>query len=70
MSEPGGEFHLPAPSSQPIITALGIALMLAGLVPDARLWRMAMVSLGAMVFLIGLWLWVSDAIEEYRNLPD
>lgn len=70
MSEPSDGFHLPAPSSQPIVTALGLALMLAGLVPDARLWRMAMVSIGAMVCLIGIWLWVSDAIEEYRNLPD
>jgi hypothetical protein len=70
MSESGDGFHLPAPSSQPIVTALGLALMLAGLVPDARLWRMAIVSVGAMVFLIGVWLWVSDAIEEYRNLPD
>jgi hypothetical protein len=70
MSEPGGGFHLPAPSSQPIVTSLGIALMLVGLVPDARIWRMAIVSLGAMVFLIGVWLWVSDAVAEYRNLPD
>jgi hypothetical protein len=70
MSEPGSGFHLPAPSSQPIVTSLGIALMLVGLVPDPRIWRMAIVSLGAMVFLIGVWLWVSDAVEEYRNLPD
>jgi hypothetical protein len=70
MSEPGGGFHLPSPSSQPIVTSLGIALMLVGLVPDARIWRMAIVSLGAMVFLIGVWLWVSDAVAEYRNLPD
>ena len=70
MSEPSDGFHLPAPSNQPIVTSIGIALMLVGLVPDARIWRMAMVSVGAMVFLIGVWLWVSDAIEEYRNLPD
>jgi hypothetical protein len=64
------EFHLPAPSSQPIIAAFGIALSLAGLVPDAKLWRLALISLGSMIFLIGVWLWVSDAVEEYRNLPD
>ena len=71
MSEPNhNPFHLPAPSAQPIITSLGITLMLAGLVPDSRLWRMALISLGATVLVIGLWLWISDAMEEYRNLPD
>ena len=71
MSEPDhNPFHLPAPSAQPIITSLGIALMLAGLVPDSRLWRMSLISIGATILVIGLWLWVSDAMEEYRNLPD
>jgi hypothetical protein len=70
MSEPSGEFHLPSPSSQPIVTSLGIALMLVGLIPDARIWRLAIISIGSMIFLIGLWLWISDAVEEYRNLPD
>ena len=71
MSEPDhNPFHLPAPSSQPIITSFGIALMLAGLVPDSRLWRMSLISMGATILVIGLWLWISDAMEEYRNLPD
>jgi hypothetical protein len=70
MSEPDGGFHLPSPSSHPIVTSLGIALMLVGLVPDARIWRLALISIGSMIFLIGVWLWVSDAVEEYRNLPD
>jgi hypothetical protein len=70
MSEHDGGFHLPSPSSQPLVTSFGIAIMLVGLVPDARLWRMSMISLGAMIFLIGTWLWVSDAVQEYRNLPD
>jgi hypothetical protein len=71
MSEPEhNPFHLPAPSAQPIITSLGIALMLAGLVPDSRLWRMSLISLGATILVIGLWLWISDAMDEYRNLPD
>jgi hypothetical protein len=44
--------------------------MLVGLVPDSRLWRMTIISLGAVILAIGVWLWVSDAVEEYRNLPD
>ena len=72
MSEPQSDnpFHLPSPSAQPLIVSLGAALMLVGLVPDSRLWRMAIISIGAMVAAIGIWLWVSDAVDEYRNLPD
>ena len=68
--EQRGGAHLPTPSAQPIITALGGALMLAGLVPDSRLWRMAVISLGATIVAIGLWNWLRDAIDEYRDLPD
>jgi hypothetical protein len=72
MSDPAhdGPYHLPAPSAQPVIASLGAALMLAGLVPDSRLWRMALISTGVTILAIGLWLWVSDAMAEYRNLPD
>jgi len=71
MSDPEhNPFHLPSPSSQPIITSFGIALMLAGLVPDSRLWRMSLISMGVTILVIGLWLWISDAMDEYRNLPD
>jgi hypothetical protein len=64
------EIHLPEPSAQPIITAFGTAMMIIGLVPDSRLWRLAFVSMGFTIAAIGLWLWVQSAIEEYRNLPD
>ena len=63
-------YHLPLPSSQPIIASIGAALMLVGLVPDARLWRMALISTGAVIESLALWLWVSDAVAEYRYLPD
>ena len=63
-------YHLPLPSAQPLITSFGAAMMLVGLVPDARLWRMTIISTGAIILTIGVWLWVSDAVEEYRNLPD
>jgi hypothetical protein len=66
----GNPFHLPLPSSQPIISSIGVSLMLVGLVPDSRLWRMALISAGAIILSIGLWLWISDAVDEYRNLPD
>jgi hypothetical protein len=64
------EIHLPQPSAQPIITAFGVAMMIIGLVPDSRLWRLVFVSVGFSIALIGIWLWVQSAIEEYKNLSD
>ena len=40
-------YHLPLPSAQPLIASFGAAMMLVGLVPDARLWRMTIISMGA-----------------------
>lgn len=64
------DFHLPSPSGVPIVVGLGLALLLFGFVPDARLWRFALVSMGATIVLGGIWRWLADAMTEYRNLPD
>jgi hypothetical protein len=66
----GGDFHLPSPSALPFATSIGIALILAGLVPDARLWRLALVSMGFIVTVIFGALWIRDAVNEYHDLPD
>ena len=66
----GGDFHLPAPSALPFATSIGIALMLAGLVPDARIWRLALVSIGFIVTVIFGAQWIRDAVNEYNDLPD
>ena len=66
----GGGIHLPEPSAQPILAGLGTALFLAGLVPSTTLWRLVWFSLGAILLILSVYLWVSDAIDEYRNLPD
>jgi hypothetical protein len=72
MSEPEQQpdFHLPSPSGVPIVTGLGLALMLFGFVPDARLWRFALVTIGATVAGAAVWRWLMDAMHEYRDLPD
>ena len=62
------DFHLPEPSLLPVITSIGIALMLFGFVPDSRLWRLALVSLGATIALGAGWLWLRDSMNEYRDL--
>jgi hypothetical protein len=66
----GGDFHLPSPSALPFATSIGIALVLAGLVPDARLWRLALVSIGFIVTVIFGAQWIRDAIDEYGDLPE
>jgi hypothetical protein len=62
------DFHLPEPSLLPIVTSIGIAVMLFGFVPDSRLWRLALVSLGTMVALGAGWIWVRDSMHEYNEL--
>lgn len=73
-SEPAGDdhggFHLPEPSAVPIVTCIGVALILAGLVPDSRLWRLAIVSIGVIIAVGGATTWIRDARAEYRKLPD
>jgi hypothetical protein len=62
------DFHLPQPSLLPIITSIGIALMLFGFVPDSRLWRLALVTLGATITLGAGSIWLRDSMNEYREL--
>jgi hypothetical protein len=70
MADHGGDFHLPPPSALPFATSIGIALILAGLVPDARIWRLALVSIGLTISVIFGVQWVRAAITEYNELPD
>jgi hypothetical protein len=73
MADPGdhtGGFHLPEPSALPFATSIGIALVLAGLVPDARIWRLALVSIGATTAIIFGAQWIRAAIAEYNDLPE
>ena len=62
------DFHLPEPSLLPVLTSIGIALMLFGFVPDSRLWRLALVTLGAMLTVGAGWIWLRDSMTEYRDL--
>ena len=73
MADPGdqtGSFHLPQPSALPFATSAGIAIVLAGLVPDARIWRLALVSIGATITIIFGAQSVRAAIAEYNDLPE
>jgi hypothetical protein len=64
------DFHLPAPSALPFATSVGVMLILGGLVPDARIWRLALVSIGLTVAVIFGAQWLRAAMAEYNDLPD
>jgi hypothetical protein len=66
----GNPFHLPAPSALPFATSIGVMLILGGLVPDARIWRLSLVSIGVTIVVIFGAQWLRDAIAEYDELPD
>ena len=72
MADHDGEnpFHLPAPSALPFATSIGVMLILGGLVPDARIWRFALVSIGVTLVTIFGAQWIRAAIAEYDELPD
>ncbi len=59
-----GTFHLPPPSIWPAVLALGVALVLTGLVLNIIL-----LSVGVIVTVASIAMWVRDARREYRELP-
>jgi hypothetical protein len=69
-SEPGahGEgheaIHLPPPSIWPLVLALGIALVLTGLILN-----LVVVIAGIVLALGATALWVRDARREFEELP-
>jgi hypothetical protein len=62
--------HLPGPSLIPLVMSIGVALSLAGLVPESRLLRLTIVSLGVTIAIAAGYAWLRDAIREYDHLPD
>ena len=45
-----------------------MSLVLAGLISESFLWRTAIMSSGFSIAAIGIWLWVKDAVDDYRSL--
>jgi hypothetical protein len=58
-------FHLPPPSIWPAGLAVGIALLLTGLILN-----LVIVIVGAVVSIAATALWVRDARREFTELPD
>jgi hypothetical protein len=72
MTEPEGShaeghdaIHLPPPSIWPPLLAVGIALILTGLVVN-----LVMLVAGAVIAVAATALWVRDARREFDALPE
>jgi Rieske Fe-S protein len=62
---PGGEPHLPAPSLWPVGFAVGIAVVLIGLIVNPTI----VSSIGGALVIVFGFLWIRDATAEYRGRP-
>jgi hypothetical protein len=58
-------FHMPPPSIWPPVLAVGIAVLLIGIVLN-----LAIAIIGAVVSVAAVGLWVRDARHEFTELPD
>lgn len=66
LPEVGEEIHLPGPSAQPLMTAVGFTIMLIGVTQGPPV----MFIVGLAILLITLYQWIRDAIAEFKALPD
>ncbi len=57
--------HLPPPSIWPVVLAVGISILLLGLVLN-----LALLIVGAVITAASLALWVRDARREFQELPE
>jgi hypothetical protein len=64
LPQPTEEVHLPDPSYLPVVLALGVTIMLVGIVLT---WIMA--GVGALIAVVAIVKWVGGARREMRELP-
>jgi hypothetical protein len=57
-------FHLPPPSIWPAVLAVGIALLLTGLIIN-----LVVVIIGGVISVAATAFWVRDARHEFSELP-
>jgi membrane protein implicated in regulation of membrane protease activity len=60
----GEEIHLPGPSIQPFLLALGIACFIVGLT-----WKTWLLIGGAVLAVVVIIVWIRDAGRELDSLP-
>ena len=57
--------HLPPPSIWPVLVAVGIALVLTGLILN-----LVMLIAGAVILVLSIAMWIRDARRELEELPE
>lgn len=62
--EPGELVHLPGPSYQPVVVALGLTLAIVGIVLSP-----ALVAIGLVITLVAVVRWIRDMRREMSELP-
>ena len=60
----GEDIHIPGPSAQPLLLAIGIMVLLLGLTIS---W--ILLVLGGVLTLAVLVAWIRDAVSEFEELP-
>ena len=60
----GEEIHLPSPTGIPLVTALGITILVVGLT-----FHWVVVALGALVVVIAVTRWIRDVRRDIDELP-
>jgi Cytochrome c oxidase subunit IV len=62
----GDEIHMPRNSYWPLVTAIGVAVTLVGLIPILE--NPIGFIVGVVILLVGIGGWVRDARKEYKEL--
>jgi Cytochrome c oxidase subunit IV len=62
----GDEIHMPSNSYWPLVTAIGVAAALVGLIPILD--NPIAFIVGLLILLAGIGGWVRDARKEYKEL--
>jgi hypothetical protein len=61
---PTEEIHLPDPSYLPVVLALGVTIIVVGVIKS---W--VIVAIGAIIFLVALIRWIRQTRDEMSELP-
>ena len=61
---PGEPVHLPEPSYQPVVVAVGVSLAVCGVVIQP-----IVAVIGAIIALVAIVRWIRDTREEISELP-
>ncbi len=59
------EFRLPGPSLSPLATAIGLSLLLVGLIVN---W--VIIAVGGLILIVSVLWWIAEAKRDFGQLPE